>query len=166
MEIRMGLPKPLPLADQLCFTIYSASLAIQRLYKPILDRFGITYPQHLVLDALAQEGDRTIGQIAERLALEPSTITPLVKRLEAGDFVRRDRNPDDERQVVVTLLPKGRSVHHDSKCLSETLLRQSGLTTPDLVRINSEIGSLRDAVAAGNEDRDVTAAPGPGSDPA
>jgi MarR family transcriptional regulator, organic hydroperoxide resistance regulator len=142
----LSLPKPLPLADQLCFTIYSASIAINRLYKPMLDRFGITYPQHLVLDVLAQEGDQTVGEIADRLALESSTITPLVKRLEAAGFVRRQRNPEDERQVIVTLLPKGRSLHQDSKCLSEKLLEQSGLTPPDLVRINTEVGGLRDAL--------------------
>jgi DNA-binding MarR family transcriptional regulator len=142
----LRLPKPLPLTHQLCFTIYSASIAINRLYKPMLDRFGITYPQHLVLDVLAEDGDRTVGEIAERLSLESSTITPLVKRLEAAKFVRRQRNPADERQVIVTLLPKGRSLHHDSKCLSEKLLEQSGLTPKDLIRINIDVGGLRDAL--------------------
>jgi DNA-binding MarR family transcriptional regulator len=140
------LPGPLPLDAQLCFAIYSASIALNRLYKPILDSFGITYPQYLVLTVLWEQDGQTIGALAERLALESSTITPLVKRLEAAGFVRRERNTQDERRVVVTLTPKGRRLHHNTKCLSETLLESSGLTPPDLIRLNSEISALRDAL--------------------
>ena len=80
------------LRDQLCFSVYSTSIAINRLYKPLLDPLGLTYPQYLVLGALWEENERSIGAIAERLALEPSTITPLVKRLEQAGFVARRRN--------------------------------------------------------------------------
>ena len=142
------LPAPIPLDAQLCFAIYSTTIALNRLYKPILDGFGITYPQYLALAVLWEQDGQTIGALADRLALESSTITPLVKRLEAGGFVRRERNPDDERQVLVTLTPKGHSLHHDTKCLSETLLDNSGLTPPDLIRLNSEIKALRDALTA------------------
>jgi MarR family transcriptional regulator, organic hydroperoxide resistance regulator len=151
----VSLPAPLPLDDQLCFTIYSAGLAIARAYKPILDQFGITYPQHLVLDVLAEGGDQTVGEIADRLALEPSTVTPLLKRLEAGEFVARNRNPHNERQVIVTLLAKGRALQHRTKCLSETLLQMSGLTPPDLVRLNAEVGNLRDALVKNTQTRDA-----------
>lgn len=92
-------PLPLPLDAQLCFSLYTATIAINRAYKPVLDRLGITYPQFLVLQALREHPDRTIGQIAERLSLESSTITPLVKRLEAAGLVSRTRDPKDERQV-------------------------------------------------------------------
>ena len=74
---------PLPLNDQLCFSLYSASMAINRAYKPMLDDLGITYPQYLVLHALWEVDGRTVGGVAERLGLESSTVTPLIKRLEA-----------------------------------------------------------------------------------
>ena len=141
------LPEALPLDDQLCFNIYSANIAINRVYRPVLDQLGITYPQYLVMSALWQEDGQSVGAIAQRLALESSTITPLVKRLETAGLLQRRRNPDDERQVIVTLSPKGRSMHQDSKCLSETLLERSGLPVADIIRLNGEIAALCDALA-------------------
>lgn len=139
------LLEPLPLDDQLCYAAYSLNIAINRVYRPVLDQLGITYPQYLVMSALWQNDGQTIGAIAERLALESSTITPLVKRLESAGFVRRERNPQDERQVIVTLTEKGRALHRESKCLSETLLERSGQPAADLIRLNTEIAALRDA---------------------
>ncbi|MEW6438341.1 MAG: MarR family transcriptional regulator [Pseudomonadota bacterium] len=140
------LAGPIPLDAQLCFAIYSTAIALGRLYKPILDGFGITYPQYLVLSVLWENDEQPIGAIAERLGLESSTITPLVKRLEAAGFVRRDRNPEDERRVVVTLTSKARALHYDSKCLSETLLENSDLSPSGLVRLHGDISALRDAL--------------------
>jgi DNA-binding MarR family transcriptional regulator len=141
-------PDDLPLDDHLCFAMYSANIAINRLYRPVLDELGITYPQYLVLSALWETDGRTIGEIAERLALESSTITPLVKRLEIAGFLGRSRNPDDERQVNVSLTAEGRALRLKSKCLTETLLDRSGLPVADLVRLNKEVGGLRDALTA------------------
>ncbi len=101
----------IPALDQLlCFSLYSASMAINRTYKPLLDELGITYPQYLVLNVLWEEDGRTVGSIAERLALESSTITPLVKRLEAASLVTRTRNREDERRVLVALTRRGREL--------------------------------------------------------
>src|SRR3546814_5634711 len=97
---RHVMPAALPLDDQLCFSLYAASMAIGRAYKPMLDRLGITYPQYLVLHVLWEQDGRTIGQIAERLSLESSTVTPLVKRLAAGGFLTRDRSEADERGEI------------------------------------------------------------------
>ena len=97
------LNHPLGLDNQLCFSLYGASIAMGRVYKPMLDKLGITYPQYLVLHALWEQDARTIGAIAERLALESSTITPLVKRLAAAGLVTRERDPVDERNVRVRL---------------------------------------------------------------
>jgi DNA-binding MarR family transcriptional regulator len=142
------LPGPLALDDQLCYAIYSAAIAVARLYKPILDERGITYPQYLVLAVLYERDGQTVGAIADRLALESSTITPLVKRLEAAGLVERGRNPEDERQVVVTITAEGRTLHHDMKCLSENLLESSKLTPPDLIRLNADMKALRDALSS------------------
>src|SRR5690348_14279128 len=89
------------LDNQLCYALYSASMAVQRAYKPLLDRMGITYPQFLVLNTLWFEGRQTVGGLAERLALESSTLTPLLKRLEAAGLVTRTRNPKNEREVLI-----------------------------------------------------------------
>ena len=108
--------RDLTLEDQLCFSLYATSMAITRIYKPLLDALGITYPQYLVLSALWEEDGRTVGAIAERLSLESSTITPLVKRLEAASLVTRVRQADDERRVVVSLTDRGRALKQDSRC--------------------------------------------------
>jgi DNA-binding MarR family transcriptional regulator len=140
---------PVPLDRQLCFSIYGASIAINRAYKPMLDQLGITYPQFLVLSTLWEADGRTVGAVAERLDLEPSTITPLVKRLEAAGFVTRQRNPDDERQVRVRLTERGRAMREETTCLTEELLRRSGLTVEQIVALNTQVQALRESVAAG-----------------
>ena len=139
---------PFPLDQQLCFALYSASMAIGRAYKPMLDALGLTYPQYLVLHALWEQDGRTIGEIADRLGLESSTITPLVKRLESAGLLARARNPDDERQVLVSLTPRGRDIRDRCGCLGEELLARSGMTVEQLGKLNRKVQALRDAVAA------------------
>jgi DNA-binding MarR family transcriptional regulator len=143
----MTKPQPIQLDDQLCFSLYGATIAINRAYKPMLDDLGLTYPQYLVLSALWEHDGQTIGAIAERLSLEPSTITPLVKRLEQAGFLTRHRNPLDERQVQVRLTEKGARIQVETACLTETLLRRSGMTVEQLVALNLQVQALRDAVA-------------------
>ena len=138
---------PYPLDDQLCFSLYSASMAISRAYKPMLDALGLTYPQYLVLHTLWEQDGRTVGAIAERLGLESSTITPLVKRLESAGLVTRARNPEDERQVQVRLTPRGREIRDECGCLGEELLARSGMTGEQLGKLNRKVQRLRDAVA-------------------
>ncbi len=137
---------PLPLDAQLCFTLYSTTLAINRLYKPMLDSLGVTYPQYLVLGALWEADGQTIGAIADRLALEPSTITPLMKRLEAAGFVSRQRNPQDERQVQVFLTQKGKALRQESSCLTDALLENSKLTIPEMIALNEQMHRLHAAL--------------------
>jgi 3-dehydroquinate synthase len=120
--------RAITLDDQLCFSLYGASLAINRAYKPLLDALEITYPQYLVLSALWEGGAQSVGGIADRLALESSTVTPLVKRLEQAGFVTRNRNPEDERQVVVSLTDKGTELREKARCLGETLFAAAGMT--------------------------------------
>lgn len=139
---------PLPLDSQLGFSLYGAFMAVGRAYKPWLDQLGLTYPQYLVLSALWEADDQTIGGIASRLDLEPSTITPLVKRLElAGHLVRR-RNPEDERQVKVLLTDQGRAIRAQTRTLAQALDGQSGMTVDELVDLNARIKALRDAFRA------------------
>ena len=134
------------LDHQLCFALYSASMAISRAYKPLLDALEITYPQYLVLSTLWERDAQSVGNIADRLALESSTITPLVKRLEQAHFVVRKRNPEDERQVVVSLTVKGMALREKSRCLGETLFAAARMPPKRLIDLNREVRAFRDAV--------------------
>ena len=161
VEMKTGrLPSPAELAslkleDHLCFALYSASIAVGRLYKPLLDDLGVTYPQYLVLRTLSERDGLTVGAIADRLSLEPSTLTPLLKRLEARGFVDRRRNAANERQVLVTLTQAGRKLDAESACLGALLVSASGAQPQDLARLTKEIRALRDAVDALRERTDV-----------
>ncbi|WP_297513131.1 MarR family winged helix-turn-helix transcriptional regulator [uncultured Caulobacter sp.] len=135
-----------PLDQQICFTLYATSMAINRLYKPMLDALGLTYPQYLVLSVLGEAGDLTVGGIAGRLDLESSTVTPLVKRLEAAGLVARRRGLEDERKVEVTMTDAGRALLERSACLGDTLLAQSGLTPTDLEALNKRVQALHGAI--------------------
>ena len=137
---------PVPMEDQLCFTVCSTSMAIQRSYKPLLDALGVTYPQYLVMNVLWREDGRTVGDIAEELALEPSTMTPLLKRLETAGLVQRARNPRNERQVLITLTKAGAALRERAGCLGEALLNASGRTGVELGALNVQLKGLRDAV--------------------
>lgn len=137
---------PPALDDQLCYAIYSAGMAIQRIYKPFLDQLGLTYPQYLVLNVLWTEDGQTVGAIAERLALESSTLTPLLKRLEVAGLVTRTRNPQNERQVVVSLTDAGIAIRSRAGCLGNALLGASLQSPSDLSDLNRDVRRLRDAI--------------------
>ena len=142
------MANPLPLDDHLCFSLYAASIAVNRTYKPLLDQLGLTYPQYLVLSALWEDDGLMVSEIAGRLWLEPSTVTPLVKRLEVAGLLTRNRNPKDERQVNVRLTDKGRDLRGDAQCLTARLLEKSGLKPEQLIALNRQVANLRDRLAA------------------
>ena len=145
-------PGPIPLDSQLCFSLYGTTIAINRAYKPLLDGLGITYPQYLVLSVLWERDGQMISAIAVRLALEPNTITPLVKRLEHAGFVERRRSTQDERQVGVHLTGSGKAMQSRTGCLTDTLLARSGLTVDELISLNKRVQALRDALTASGAD--------------
>lgn len=139
---------PLPLDGQLGFGLYGAFMAVGRTYKLWLDQIGLTYPQYLVLSVLWEGDDQTVSAIAARLDLEPSTITPLVKRLEQAGHVVRKRNPDDERQVKVVLTEEGRAIRAKTRTLAEALYTKAGtagMTIEYLADLNTRVKALRDA---------------------
>lgn len=138
-----------PLDRQLCFSLYSTSMAITRVYKPIMDRMGITFPQYIVLLSLWEEDGRTVGAIAERLWLESSTVTPLVKRLEAAGLVTRMRDSRDERQVHVSLTERGAGMQQECGCLAEAVLEQAGITRDNLDVLNKDVQAFRKVLIEG-----------------
>ncbi len=137
---------PVPLHDHLFYSVYSTGMAIQRLYKPLLDELKLTYPQYLVLSILWGQDEQTVCSIATQLALESSTLTPLLKRLETAGLLRRTRNPANERQVVIALTEQGRALRSRAVCLGQALLAASGQSPRELGELNQELKRLRDTL--------------------
>jgi len=133
------------LNDFLCFAVYSAGNAFNKVYRPMLDALGLTYAQYLVLAALWEKDGLTVGQIGERLFLESSTLSPLLKRLEAAGHVRRQRDPADERVVHVHLTEQGRTLRRKAEHIPGCLVAASGMSLDQLRTMKSEIEKLRDA---------------------
>ena len=138
----------LPPENQFCFAIYSAAHAVMRAYRPLLDPLGLTYPQYLVMLALWADGDSTVGGLADRLMLDSSTLTPLLKRLEALGLVDRRRNPANERQLVVSLTQPGRALQEKARAIPVAILCASGRDMADLHRLAGEMAKIRDSFAA------------------
>jgi DNA-binding MarR family transcriptional regulator len=137
---------PAPLDDHLCYAIYSAGMAIQRLYKPVLDELGLTYPQYLVMNVLWRDDKQPVGAIAKALALESSTLTPLLKRLETSGYVDRARNPHNERQVIVSLTPAGKALRQKAGAVGGALQHSSDETPTALAELTQQVRELRDNI--------------------
>ncbi|MBB2200814.1 MarR family winged helix-turn-helix transcriptional regulator [Gluconacetobacter tumulisoli] len=127
----------------LCFALYSTSHAFNRVYKPLLDAIGLTYPQYLVMTVLWGQDGMLVGQIGEKLALESSTLTPLIKRLEVAGLLQRTRDTRDERQVRVTLTPQGRALEAEAASIPACILEATGRTPEQLMRLKTDIDALR-----------------------
>jgi MarR family transcriptional regulator, organic hydroperoxide resistance regulator len=147
MAMAQSNPEPFPeIGDLLCFAIYSAGHAFNRVYKPLLDELGVTYPQYLVMVLLWAEDDQTVGSLGEMLFLESSTLTPLLKRLETNGYVSRSRDPADERQVRVRLTRAGRALQAKARDIPGCILETSGLSLAAARRLQSEIATLRQSL--------------------
>jgi MarR family transcriptional regulator, organic hydroperoxide resistance regulator len=131
------------LNDFLCFAIYSTNLAVTRLNKSALDRLGLTYLQYIVLVALYEQDDQTVSGLGEKLFLDSSTLTPLLKRLEAVGHLTRQRDPEDERQVRVRLTPQGRSVRERAFAFRDELTKAMGLSAADFHQLREQLVKLR-----------------------
>jgi DNA-binding MarR family transcriptional regulator len=117
-------------------------------YRPILTELNLTYPQYLVLLVLWEEGRVTVGHLGERLQLDSGTLSPLLKRLEANGFVRRERSSDDERLVDVTLTPAGRRLERKAQCIPEELFSSTGMTEEEAADLRDAVRHLADALNA------------------
>jgi DNA-binding MarR family transcriptional regulator len=141
-------PAWLALDHQLCFALYSASLAMTKLYKPLLDPLGMTYPQYLVMLVLWEGDGVTVGAVGERLALDSGTLTPLLKRLEAAGFVRRLRDAADERRVLLQLTPAGRALKERALAVPPQVAQASGCTLGELSALTARLHALREELTA------------------
>ena len=118
-ENRSAADQPLRLDNQICFAVYSAAHAFNRVYKPLLDRLGLTYPQYLVMLVLWERDGVPLKDIGERLFLDSGTLTPLLKRLEAAQLVKRTRSTEDERQVLIALTPQGQALKEKARAVPQ-----------------------------------------------
>ena len=135
---------PLLLGNQLCFAIYSTAHAFNRVYKPLLDRLGLTYPQYLVMLVLWERDGLPLRDIGERLFLDSGTLTPLLKRLEAAELIKRTRNTEDERQVLIALTSRGQALREKARAVPQAILAASACSVPELAAMKNELIALRD----------------------
>lgn len=136
------------LDNQLCFALYSASLAMTKLYKPLLDELGLTYPQYLVMLVLWEDDGRTVSELGQRLSLDSGTLTPLLKRLEAAGLVSRLRDVADERRVHIHLTAAGRRLKARAAKVPGCVLAASQCSLPEILQLTERLRGLRDRLAA------------------
>jgi DNA-binding MarR family transcriptional regulator len=131
------------LDNQLCFALYSANLAVNKLYRQLLAPLGLTYPQYIVMLVLWEKDDVTVSEIGERLYLDSATLTPLLKRLEAAGLLTRNRSRQDERQVAVTLTDEGKALQAKAKTIPESVLCASACSVDSMLELKAQLETLR-----------------------
>ncbi|WP_371423506.1 MarR family winged helix-turn-helix transcriptional regulator [Tardiphaga sp.] len=144
-------PAPVPLLqldNQLCFAVYSAGHAFNRVYKPLLDRLKLTYPQYLAMLVLWEHDNVPVKDIGERLFLDSGTLTPLLKRLEAAGLIKRTRSAEDERQMLIALTAQGQALREKAKAVPLGILAASACTVGEMAAMKNELVALRDRLNA------------------
>ncbi len=131
------------LSEQVCFALYSTSLAMNRVYRRLLDNFDLTYPQYLVLLVLWERDDQMVSEITAQLMLDSPTLTPLLKRMQAQDLVVRRRAENDERQVIVSLTAKARELKRRALAIPKGVFCASGCSPEELVVMRDSLVKLR-----------------------
>ncbi|SNY92420.1 DNA-binding transcriptional regulator, MarR family [Cohaesibacter sp. ES.047] len=134
---------PLPLDEQLCFTLYSASLAMTQLYKPLLDPIGLTYPQYLVMLILWEKDGLTLKQIGARLGQKSGALTPVLKRLQEDDLITREKSKSDERALDIHLTAKGHALSEKAAGIGPCVLDASAMAVDDLIHLRETLARLR-----------------------
>lgn len=133
------LDNPLALEHQVCFSLAVASRMVIGLYRPVLAPLGLTHPQYLVMLALWQFEPLSVGELAEMLELEPATVSPLLKRLEAAGLLVRERTPDNERRLTVSLTGKGRELRARAEAVPARMMERLGLNVQELQDLNTTL---------------------------
>jgi DNA-binding MarR family transcriptional regulator len=133
---------PLSLERQVCFALAATSRTVIGLYRPVLEPLGLTHPQYLVMLALWERSPRTVRDIGEALSLEPATLSPLLKRLEAAGHITRNRNPDDERSLDVRLTDTGRALRSQAEAVPGQIVARLGMDLDELEQIRVSLMRL------------------------
>ncbi|WP_441622711.1 MarR family winged helix-turn-helix transcriptional regulator [Cupriavidus sp. RAF12] len=142
----------LQLDRQLCFALYSTSLAMTKIYKPILGELGLTYPQYLVMLVLWENESPTVSELGARLSLDSGTLTPLLKRLEAAGLVDRLRDTEDERRVLVSLTDAGRSLRASATGIPEKMLCATQCSIEEIQFLTARLHALRSTLESARSD--------------
>ncbi|KEY41422.1 DNA-binding MarR family transcriptional regulator [Pantoea agglomerans] len=135
---------PLLVDQHLCFALYSANLAMNKVYRQLLSQLDITYPQYLVMLVLWQKDDVTVSEIGEQLFLDSATLTPLLKRLESAGLINRQRTRQDERQVAVTLTEAGQALRARAEAIPEAVKCATACDDDALLALKLQLDGLRD----------------------
>ena len=130
----------------LCFSLYSAGHAFTQLYRPMLDKLGLTYPQYLVMVTLWNQDGRTVKELSGILFLESSTLTPLLKRLETAGLITRTRNPKDEREVLIHLTEKGEELKSETSTITRCIVDTLGMDADIIADIKASVDKIRDKI--------------------
>ncbi len=138
----------LQLDHQLCFALYSTSLAMTKLYKPLLDEIGLTYPQYLAMLVLWEQDGLMVSELGERLFLDSGTLTPLLKRLEAARLISRLRAVQDERRVHITLTAAGRKLKAKAAKIPGCIISATQCSISELVALTGQVQALRQRLTA------------------
>ncbi|MEM8515483.1 DNA-binding MarR family transcriptional regulator [Massilia sp. MP_M2] len=143
---------PLPSAttprldEQLCFALYSTSLAMMRVYRGVLPKLGLTYPQYLVMMVLWEQDQLTVSDIGMHLFLDSATLTPLLKRMEAQGLVQRNRARSDERQVIISLTDDGKTLKQEAANVMATVFRATKCSADEVQTLRSQLVDLRNSL--------------------
>lgn len=138
----------LELDRQLCFALYSASLAMTKLYKPLLEPLGLTYPQYLAMLVLWERDGVTVSHVGDRLQLDSGTLTPLLKRLESAGLLQRQRDTADERRVLLRLTPAGKGLRRQALRVPEQIACASACALDEITELTQRLQHLRDQLSA------------------
>jgi len=147
----------LKLDQQLCFALYSSSLAMTKLYKPLLAPLGLTYPQYLALLVLWERDGLTVSELGERLFLDSGTLTPLLKRMETAGWLQRERAADDERRVIVSLTGEGRALRQKAKRVPLQLAEATRCDLGELASLTQRLQQLRTQLLGADDDAPTAA---------
>ncbi|WP_026560111.1 MarR family transcriptional regulator [Bacillus sp. J37] len=132
----------LKLENQICFKIYTAEREITRLYRDLLADLDITYPQYLVLLVLWETDSITVKELGKKLFLDSGTLTPMLKRMEANNIIRRQRSLEDERSVIISLTDKGEKMKENATCIPSKLLENLSMNTKELVSFDKALQTI------------------------
>lgn len=142
-------PNPLALEQQVCFALAIASRSVVACYRPLLEPLGLTHPQYLVMLALWEHEPLRVGELARLLQLDPGTLSPLLKRLEASGYVRRERDPKDERALAVVLTDRGRALRADAERIPGAIVSRLGIDVEELLELHRRLTAVIAAAQPG-----------------
>jgi DNA-binding MarR family transcriptional regulator len=137
-----GVDNPLALQDQVCFALTVASRSVVALYRPVLEPLGLTHPQYLVMLALWEHAPLSVRDLSRLLQLDPATLSPLLKRLEASGYLRRERNPRDERALAVDLTGKGRALRRQALKVPAAIVERLGMDLDELNELQRRLSRV------------------------